>query len=379
MPSRSRASFMDSKDVLIVAASGRALAASARHGGYRPLVVDFFGDSDTIALARAHARLNDGLARGMSADGLDAALANVTDGLQPCGVVWGTGFEDRPELLAHIARRWRVFGNGAETVAALKDPLAFASLCDDCGIAHPETTLSPPSNTGGWLAKRKGGAGGSHIKPATEQHAAPDIYYQRHVAGTPVSLLFLADGRRALVLGSSAQWAAPTALAPFRYGGAVRPAALTASTAGALADSVHRLAAAIPLVGLNSADFLVEKDGFRLLEINPRPSATLDIFEPPGGSLFALHMSACDGALDRTAPNVAGAMATAIVYADRDVIIPAVQWPDWTADRPRAGTDVKAGEPLCTVQASAATAAEARAMADERLATVLTWAHARTP
>jgi uncharacterized protein len=379
MPSRSRASFMDSKDVLIVAASGRALAASARRGGYLPLVADFFGDSDTIALAHAHARLEDGLARGIALDTLEAALANVTAGRQPCGVVWGTGFEDRPELLTHIARRWRVFGNGAETVAALKNPLAFASLCDDCGIAHPQTALLPPSNTPGWLAKRKGGAGGRHIKPAAERQAAPDIYYQRHVAGTPVSLLFLADGQRALILGSSAQWAAPTALAPFRYGGAVRPAALTASAAGALAETVRRVAAAIPLVGLNSADFLVDKDGFRLLEINPRPSATLDIFEPPGGSLFALHMSACDGALDCTAPNVAGAMATAIVYADRDVIIPAVQWPDWTADRPHAGTEIKAGEPLCTVHACAATAAEARAMADERLATVLSWAHATTP
>jgi predicted ATP-grasp superfamily ATP-dependent carboligase len=370
---------MDSKDVLIVAASGRALAASARRGGYWPLVVDFFGDSDTIALAHAHARLEDGLARGITLDTLDAALARVTAGRQPCGLVWGTGFEDRPVLLTHLARRWRLCGNGAETVATLKNPLAFAALCDDCGIAHPETTLLPPSNTGGWLAKRKGGAGGGHIKPATERHAAPDIYYQRHVAGTPVSLLFLADGQRALILGSSAQWAAPTAHHPFRYGGAVRPAALTASTAGALADSVRRLAAAIPLLGLNSADFLVERDGFRLLEVNPRPSATLDIFEPPGGSLFALHISACDGALDRAAPNLPGAMATAIVYADRDARIPAVPWPDWVADRPHAGTDVRAGEPLCTVHACAATAADARAMADERLATVLNWAHATTP
>jgi uncharacterized protein len=370
---------MDSKNVLIVAASGRALAASARRGGYVPLVVDFFGDDDTIALAHAHARLDDGLARGMSAAGLDAALAKVTDGLQPCGVVCGTGFEDRPELLAHIARRWRVLGNSAETTAALKNPPAFASLCDACGIPHPETTLARLPNTAGWLAKRKGGAGGSHVRPAAEREAAHDIYYQRHVGGAPVSLLFLADGRRALILGSSAQWSAPTALQPFRYGGAVRPAALTPSTAAALAESVRRLAAAIPLVGLNSADFLVEKDGFRLLEINPRPGATLDIFEPPGGSLFALHMSACHGELDCAAPSLAGAMAAAIVYADHDVTIPALPWPDWTADRPRAGTEVKAGEPLCTVHASAATAAEARRMADERLATVLTWAHARSP
>ena len=68
-----------------------------------------------------------------------------------------------------------------------------------------------------------------------------------------------------------------------------------------------RLARAIPLVGLNSADFLVDGDDFRLLEINPRPGATLDIFEPPKGSLFALHIAACEGELEPHAPSLAGA------------------------------------------------------------------------
>ena len=368
---------MDSRTVLIVAVSGRALAASARRGGYVPLVIDYFGDSDTLALAGAHARLDGGLARGISAGALDAAIAKATAGQQPCGVVCGTGFEDRPELLEHLARRWRVYGNSADTVARLKDPMAFASLCGHLRIPHPETRMSRPGDTAGWLAKRKGGAGGSHIGPAAERAAADEIYYQRRVAGSPISLLFLADGRHACVLGSSAQWSAPTRQHPFRYGGAVRPAALTARATGALAESVHRLAGAIPLFGLNSADFLVEEDGFRLLEINPRPSATLDIFEPPGGSLFALHMSACDGKLASSAASLTGAMATAIVYAERDLSVPAVDWQDWTADRPHAGTDVKAGEPVCTVRASAANAAEARQLVDQRLATVLSWTHAR--
>jgi hypothetical protein len=146
---------------------------------------------------------------------------------------------------------------------------------------------------------------------------------------------------------------------------------------GALTETIARLAAAIPLLGLNSADFLVAGDGFRLLEINPRPSATLDIFEPPGGSLFALHMSACAGALDVAAPKLPDAMAAALVYAERDLTIPALQWPDWAVDRPHTGAAIGTGEPLCTVHAFAATATEARQFADRRLATVLTWTHAR--
>ena len=368
---------MDNQAVLIVAASGRALAASARRGGYVPLVVDWFGDADTLVLALAHALIEDGLARGMTAAALDAAFTKVTNGQRPCGVVCGTGFEDRPGLIAHLARNWRVFGTDAATLATLKNPPAFASLCDQCGIPYPETTLVRPQDTTGWLAKRKGGAGGSHVGPAAEREAAHDAYYQRQVDGVPVSALFLADRRRALVLGFSAQWARPAPRQPFRYGGAVRPAGLHDPIVGALTESIDRLAATIPLAGLNSADFLVAGDGFRLLEINPRPSATLDIFEPPGGSLFALHMSACAGTLDFAAPSLPGAMATALVYAERDLIVPALQWPDWTADRPHAGAAIGVGAPLCTVHAFATTAAEARQLVDDRLATVLAWTHAR--
>lgn len=373
----------DTPAVLIAAASGRALAQSARRGGYQPLVADFFADQDTVALAHDHVRIEHGLARGMDEEKLLAAIAKLSRSRQPIGVVCGTGFEDRPQLLARIAQRWRLLGNDPQTVTRVKDPHAFAALCGDCNIPHPDTIPSPPSESTGWLAKRKGGAGGSHIASVSAQDFAHDeFYFQRVTPGVPVSVLFLADGRRAMTLGFSAQWASPTAQRPFRYGGAVRPAALAPGMEDALASSLHRLMQTIPLVGLNSADFLVDRDEFRLLEINPRPGATLDVFEPAEGSLFSLHVAACKGQLVTAAPCLDGARAAAIVYAERDIAaVPATQWPDWTADRPGPGTVIKAGEPLCTVMAAAATAAAARAGVDERLAMVLAmvrdWTRAR--
>ena len=96
--------------------------------------------------------------------------------------------------------------------------------------------------------------------------------------------------------------------------------------ADVLTQAVERLAQAIPLIGLNSADFLVDGDEFRLLEINPRPGATLDIFEPAEGSLFALHIAACEGELRAAPPCIDGARAAAIVYAERDIAsFPALQ------------------------------------------------------
>jgi predicted ATP-grasp superfamily ATP-dependent carboligase len=359
--------------VLIAAASGRALAASARRGGYVPLVADFFGDQDTVATAHAHIRLPDGLARGMRRDGVLAALERLATMREPAGVVCGTGFEDRPEVLGAIARRWRLFGNTPEIVARTKDPFSFAKLCRDCDIPHPELSPAQPADPTGWLVKRKGGAGGRHIRAAVEADAAAGtFYFQRRREGRPVSALILADGRRAVVLGFSAQWSSPTPRQPFRYGGAVQPAPLARAAVDAMTEAVQRLVPVMSLVGLNSADFLVDESGIQLLEINPRPGATLDIFESNEDSLFAMHIAACEGILPAQAPSFEQARASAIVYADRDVAaFPALDWPAWTADRPDAGSSVAKGDPLCTVFGCAASAASAQALVQRRAAMIL--------
>jgi uncharacterized protein len=189
----------------------------------------------------------------------------------------------------------------------------------------------------------------------------------------------LADGHSAMVLGFSAQWSSPAPEQPFRYGGAVQPAPLTRETAGALTSAVQQLTSLISLVGLNSFDFLVDGRAFHLLEINPRPGATLDIFEPRGGaSMFAMHVEACRGILPDTPPTYGRAAASAIVYADRDIPrIPFLSWPGWVGDRPIAGSSISAQSPLCTVFASAATAALARKLADRRARAILARLRAR--
>ena len=49
----------DGASLLIVAVSGRALAASARRAGFVPLVADFFADTDTRQIAHCYCKLDD--------------------------------------------------------------------------------------------------------------------------------------------------------------------------------------------------------------------------------------------------------------------------------------------------------------------------------
>ncbi len=364
--------------MLIAAASGRALAASARRAGFAPLVADFFGDEDTIAATEAHVRLRSGLDRGIDAEEIVSACGVLAASRSPIGIVCGTGFEDRSDILARLAAHWPLLGNGPGLVARIKDPLAFSRACRLSDVPHPEVRLARPDDPAGWLSKRVGGAGGTHVGDGDDRGMAGPRYFQRRVDGDPVSALVLADGRRAMVLGFSMQWASPTPTRPFRYGGAARPAPLPPATGAAMTAALQRLMAAVPVVGLNSVDFLVDGDTFHVLEINPRPGATLDIFETPGTSLFALHVNACRGVLPAAPPEFGAAAASAIVYARGQLReMPDFDWPDWTADRQTCGTRVAADAPLCTVLASGATAAEARALVARRAARVLADVEAR--
>jgi uncharacterized protein len=356
--------------VLIAALSGRALASCARRDGYRPLVADLFGDLDTRELAEASERVPGSLTRGFSQTALLASLDRLAAGRQVIGVVVGSGFEDRPRLLHALAGRHVLLGNTAEVVTAIKNPFQFADTCARALVPHPDIRREQPAG-GTWLRKRAGGAGGVHIAASTRRAGPrPGRYYQRHVAGEPISAAFLAAGGACRVLGLTRQWADPSPRQPFRYGGASRPAALPFGRAADIADAVARLVAQTGLRGLNSADFLVRQDGVDLLEVNPRPGATLDIFA--GQALFRLHLDACRGVLPDAAPVWPAAAAVATVYARQDIRLPAdFAWPAWTADRQPSGEPVPSGAPLCTVLADAADAAEAEQLVRDRTAEIL--------
>ncbi len=357
--------------VLIAALSGRALAVAAARAGERAIVFDLFADADTAQCAQACSRLPRG-PMGFERGAFLAAVARVAGAVR--GLVYGTGFEHDPALLAAVARHVPLVGNQPEVVAALKDPLGFAALLTRLGLPHPETVREPPKG-GGWLRKRAGGSGGGHIVPATDGRAPmPGSYFQRLVPGRAVSASFVADGTAARVLGFTEQWTSGDAAAPFRYGGCAGPVLLSPRLSQAIEAACGAVVAATGLVGLNSLDLLIDGEGFHVLEVNPRPGATLDIFDGLGGrSLWRLHVDAVAGRLPgATRAEPAMIHAAQILYAPQAMVISrGMVWPAWTADRGSPGTIVGPGEPVCTVRASAATVAAARAVAARRGAGLL--------
>ena len=352
--------------LLVVSACGRALARSAARGGRPVVVLDLFNDMDVRALAAASCSV---AARNGKFDArrLLAAAQALCPPDRCGGLVYGSGFEGRTRLLAQLAQGRTLFGNAPDTVAQLKEPVRFFAMLDEFGLAHPETRLDPPADVSGWLVKRAGGAGGSHVKKASRRHRArAQRYFQRRQGGRTLSVLFAADGRSARVIGFNEQWTAGIAqCAPYCYGGAVSGISLPLAARARIATGLDRLVRATGLVGLNGLDFILDADGEPyVLELNPRPTATIDLYDADfAGGLLALHLRACRGELPAI-QRPGGSRAHAIVYATDAVRVPAgMNWPQWCTDIPESGSQIPAAAPLCSVHAQAASSARARAMA----------------
>lgn len=351
---------------LIVAATGRALARSAWRSGHQVAVLDLFADHDTRGYAMVCQRIP------ASGWDLDAA-ATVSAAKEICPVsvplVTGSGFESQPALLDVLARGRKLFGNSSEVVAASKDPLHFFSLLDRLGIAHPETSLTFPDNPNGWLAKKIGGSGGTHVRPARiDETYPPDTYFQRHVGGVCASVLFLADGHHARVVGFNELWSRSAGDTPFAYAGAINRVALSAILRSRISVTVNALAGALGLVGLNGMDFIIDRDGYRVLEINPRPTATIDLHDDQAaGSLFDLHVRACAGTLPPALQISSTVRAHAIVYSPSGHLqTPRCAFPDWCSDLPADAAGISTGMPVCTVHATGACVSEVKRLVSRR-------------
>jgi predicted ATP-grasp superfamily ATP-dependent carboligase len=254
-------------------------------------------------------------------------------------------------------------------LSTVRSPHSFFPLLDRLGIRHPEVRYTAPSDLAGWLVKEPGGAGGTRVRPAGRGRVRSTTYFQRHMPGQVCSVLFLANGRQAFVVGFNQQWTSDSHPAlPFLYGGAVGHASLPAGVERAIRDRVDALAAATGLVGLNGIDFLLDGESWSVLELNPRPTATMELYDPDyERGLLEWHLRACSGELPGSVPASRLSRASTIVHAARPwQVAAAFEFPGWCRDLPPPGTRFASGDPVCTVHAEADTPEAAVSLVRDR-------------
>jgi uncharacterized protein len=360
--------------LVVAALSARVLAEAAQQAGHRVVALDCFGDADTRRASLHWRPLSEGASLQIAPDRLLHALAEIAQLPDAMGWVAGAGFEHQPALLSQGAALLPLLGMGAAEVQKLRDPRLFFAALDELDISHPPVQFELPRDRAGWLVKDSGGCGAWHIRDAFNcEHLPARHCLQREVPGVSMSATLIANGHGACVLGINQQLVRRTAWHRFMFCGVLGPVPTSADVASRVQHIAQQLSAKFNLRGLCSLDFLLDGDSVQVLEINPRPPASLVLYP---GALVA-HLHACsNGALPK-------AWATNEVRGQRIVFAPKplhinhvmharlLTWPH-CHDRPNNAMSFEAGDPVCSVQAQASTAAQVAALLNQRHDSLLT-------
>ncbi len=358
-----------SATLVVAARSARLLAEAAARDGYEVIALDVYGDADTRRAAQRWIDIgDDGAAARIAGPRLLAALDEAARVPGVVGWVAGSDFECEPALLAQGATRLRLLGTAAEAVAQLRDPAGFVAALYALGLPHPEVAFASPADPRGWLCKQSLATGGWHIRRADDPHPVDPArrpYWQREAAGRPMSALFVATAEGVQLVGFNALIVRPLGAHPYVYRGAIGPVELPQAVDAALREAIARLAARFALRGLASLDFLQDGERWALLEINPRPSASMALYADH--PLMRAHVHACTS--DATLAHVpvraepVEALATQaplrgheIVFARQAFCLSPAQAALLAGagdchDLPAAGTAFAAGDPVCSVSA----------------------------
>jgi predicted ATP-grasp superfamily ATP-dependent carboligase len=335
------------------------LADLAARGGHRVVAFDLFGDLD---LRRSGARVVTGDRLGAL---VDAAVA------EPAGrVVYGASFENHPALVERLAERHAVLGNAAAILRAVRDPGRLGTA----GLPYPRTLSAPPAERSGrWLRKPLRGGGGTRVRAWRGGALPAHTVVQEHVEGLPCSAAAVGDGADAVLLGITEQLVGERAfgVGGYRWCGNLVPPRFPATGLLEQARAIcARLAGTFALRGLFGVDLVWDGERAWTVEVNPRPTASLEAIEAASGvSAFAAHMQACAGELPRVAVGDRAA-GKAVLFATEDVVVGDTEaWLErGVRDVPHPGERIATGRPVCTVLAEAATPEDVLARLEEQAA-----------
>ncbi|HQU43053.1 MAG: hypothetical protein B7Z73_02795 [Planctomycetia bacterium 21-64-5] len=350
------------ESLLIVGASVRAAAQSAARLGLLPVCGDLFGDADLPDACVGR------VARSFPGD-----LVRIAEEVPAGPWMYTGGLENHPRVVAKISRRRELLGNSPATLRGVRDPFILGRVLVDAGFLFPECRESSDGlpRDGRWLRKQRRASGGLRVERWSGKCGSSDArgsYYQRYLDGLPLGVVYIAAAGRARLVGVSEQIVTGTPQAPFRYGGSIAPLTLPPPQREYLSALGDVLALQFDLRGLFGVDLILAAEGLWAIEVNPRYTASVELFERAFSfNAIELHLAACrDGRLpDSTTKPQARWHGKSILYSGRSQRVPSAvtsalcglnasgAWPA-VADIPRAGTDIAPGQPVVTVFAEAA-------------------------
>jgi predicted ATP-grasp superfamily ATP-dependent carboligase len=347
---------MSESDLLIFGASARAAAFSALRAGLRPWCADLFADTDLAARCPAVR---------IPPERYPHAFLELLDTAPRTPWLYTGGLENRPDLIAKMARRAPLWGNDRRALQRVRDPLFVAALLEKHASPVPrvrrlEDDVSPHV---AWLVKPRAGAGGVGIQRWHSDICLPQsqarFYLQEFIEGEACAAVFVAFPNRTQLLGVTQQLVGVSWLnAPeFSYCGSISfpPLAQLGQRVQHLGEVLARECG---LLGIFGIDFVLRDGVPYLIEVNPRYTASVEVVEHATGvAALALHRAAFEPGIEDRELGIGdrGSVGKAILFAPETLTFPREgPWHDDLsvfADVPAAGEVIPAGRPIFTLLA----------------------------
>lgn len=351
------------KRIGILGASCRAAAQSCAKAGFEVEVVDLFTDFDTrqVADVRVLKNLPWTAPKWLSESSVDAWC-------------YAGGPENYRGVVRKMSKIRPLLGNSADTLWKVRNPFWLADVAERHQFAFPEThrlhdpNYDPvnPRRSEKWLVKPFKSGGGLRIETLRSLPELPRRFYlQRKLSGTPMSAAILSTkagwqilGRCRLDVGRT--YGVP---GPFVFAGATLVSHVGTSEIRKMVDAVHHEA---NMIGLWGIDY-IESDQATLLEVNPRWTASMALFDRQRDDpLMGYHVAACVGeTVERLPRGRAGSSGSRIVYANRRLTFTTALlekvlavYSDQVADIPMPDTVIEKGHPICTLYVDGIDAAD---------------------
>lgn len=359
-------------NLLVVGASARAAAWSARRAGFRPCAIDLFGDVDLQAL---------GPTRTIDPATYPAGFQAAVRELPRVPWLYTGALENHPRVVQALQRRRRrLWGNDAKVLETARCPYSLAFALKERGLPAPTTMplqfvgfsrKAAEKDGPRWLCKPLAGAGGMGIGfwPETpwsrerflQEYIEGEAHAAVYVAGLPEGTVLLGITRQ--IIG--ADWCGSSG---FRYCGSIGPVALSEPAADTVATIGTVLAERFGLRGLFGVDFVLKDEVPYPVELNPRTTASVEILERGlGVAALALHARvflptetpAPEPVVEKPGAHPSRCWGKAVLFARADLTFPAAgPWQESLteaadtppfADIPAPGVVIGSGRPVLTV------------------------------
>ncbi|MCK4494029.1 MAG: ATP-grasp domain-containing protein, partial [Methylococcales bacterium] len=304
-------------------------------------------DCDTKALAHNYYQV-----KSLAPKDIQNLINTIKNQLSLC--IYGSGFEAYPESLSLLESQFQLIGNSSKVFNALQNKPLFFRRLQHLNISFPNVIFTLENNIHknkitNYLIKPFDSLGGLNIQAININNSNnlchPRHYYQKHIEGQSMSVLFVADGKQAIIIGFNQQWTVENS---FLFSGVINHVELPVFHQKKLYSWISKLTLSYKLQGLCSLDFIFYKNKCYVLEINPRPPASKQLYEK---YLLKNHYLACLGQLGKvTIPQYKTYTAYQIIYATTKIKIPSqMKWPKYCCSLPQKNTIINKGQPICSM------------------------------